>query len=348
MNWESIIDEYGLLIENKLEEILRDVVNNADKYHPFISRVYTNLKEFSFRRGKRLASCSTLLTYKGYTGTIDERILSVCSGIELYRQSILIHDDLVDVEETRRGGKTIHKAFAKEFDERLGEGVAVFLGDIAYSLAVQAIIDSGFPKNKVNDAIRLLSEGYREVNESQILDLLFEYKDVDVDEWRIMASKRAASLFKVTMLTGGILGEAPKEDLKLLKEAAVRIGYAFDIQDDIIDTFTSEEQYGRSPCRDVALGKKPLHIVYTLKTENPEVRNLFKSLRNMNKLSQEEVDKVRRVIRLTGGLDNAKNDLKKYAEEAKELISKTSMNKETKDFFNNLINYIENSLDWYR
>lgn len=348
MNWEGIIDEYGLLIEKKLEEVLSKFVNDADRYHPFISKVYSALKEFSFRKGKRLASCSTLLTYKGYTGVIDEKILSVCSGIELYRQSILIHDDLVDMEEMRRGGKTIHKAFAEEFDERLGEGVAIFLGDITYSLAVQTIMDSGFQRDRVNNAIQLLLEGYRKVNESQILDLLFEYKDVDVGEWRIMASERAASLFKVTMLIGGIFGEAPSEDLELLKEAAVRIGYAFDIQDDIIDTFASEEQYGRPPCRDIALGKKPLHIVYTLKTENSEVRNLFRRLRNMNRLSPEEVDEVRRVIRVTGGLDNAKNDLKNYAEEAKDLISKTSMNKETKEFFNNLINYIENSLDWYR
>ncbi|MBO3800170.1 MAG: polyprenyl synthetase family protein [Candidatus Brockarchaeota archaeon] len=347
MNWESIIDEYGLLIEKKLEEVFNNVINYADKYHPFISKAYSSLREFSFRKGKRLASCSTLLTYKGYAGVIDERILSVCSGIELYRQSILIHDDLVDMEEMRRGGKTIHRVFAEGFDKRLGEGVAIFLGDIAYSLAVQTIMDSGFPRNKVNDAVRLLSEGYREVNESQILDLLFEYKDVNVEEWRIMASKRAASLFKVTMLMGGILGEAPREDLELLKEAAVRIGYAFDIQDDIIDTFASEEQYGRPPCRDVILGKKPLHIVYTLEAQEPEVRTL-KNLKNMNRLSPEDIEKIRKIVRLSGGLDNAKRDLKTYAEEAKRLISKTSMENDVKNFFNHLINYIENSLDWYK
>ncbi|MEM1558479.1 MAG: polyprenyl synthetase family protein, partial [Thermoproteota archaeon] len=223
----------------------------------------------------------------------------------------------------------------------------VFLGDIAYSLAVQTIMDSGFSKNKVNDAVRLLSEGYREVNESQILDLLFEYKDVDVNEWRVMASKRAASLFKVTMTMGGILGEAPREDLELLRNAAVNIGYAFDIQDDIIDTFASEEQYGRPPCRDIVLGKKPLHIVYTLEAQKPEV-GVFKNLKNTNRLSQEDIEKVRGIVRLSGGLDNAKRDLKMHAEEAKRLISETSMKNDVKDFFNYLINYIENSLDWYK
>jgi len=348
MDWENTIEEYGLLIEKRLREVLDRAIREAEDYHPFIGKVYASLKEFSFRRGKKLASCSALLTYKGYTGAIDERILSVCSGIELYRQSILIHDDFIDMEDMRRGGRTIHKIFEEGFDERLGEGVAVFLGNISYSLAIQTIISSGFPNNKVDDAIRLLAEGYKEVNESQILDLLFEYKDVNVDEWRTMASKRAASLFKVTMTMGGMLGDASKEDLELLKNAAINIGYAFDIQDDIIDTFASEEQYGRPPCRDITLGKKPLHIVYTIETNSPEARIVFERLRRANKLSPEDIEDARRIVRLSGGLDNAKRDLKKYAEEAKMLISKTNMMGDVKDFFKNLITYIENSLDWYR
>lgn len=347
MNWEGVIEEYGLLIEKRLEEVLNNAIKDAENYHSFVGKVYAALKEFAFRKGKRLASCSTLLTYKGYTGVVDEKILAVCSGIEIYRQSILIHDDLIDMEEMRRGGKTIHKIFAEGFNNRLGEGVAVFLGNIACSLAVKTIMDSGFSKNKINDVIPLLSEGYKEVNESQILDLLFEYKDVDVNEWRVMASKRAASLFKVTMVTGGILGEAPREDLELLRSAAVNMGYAFDIQDDIIDTFASEEQYGRPPCRDIVLGKKPLHIIYTLESHNPEIR-MLRNLKNTNRLNSEDIEEIRRIIKLTGGLDNAKKDLEKHTKEAKRLISETRMKDDVKDFFNHLIDYIEGSLEWYK
>jgi geranylgeranyl diphosphate synthase type II len=85
------------------------------------------------------------------------------------------------------------------------------------------------------------------VNESQVLDLLFEYKTPDVNEWYVMASKRAASLFKASLLVGAVLADASEKDLRLLGEAAEHIGYCFDIQDDIIDTFASEEQYGRRP-----------------------------------------------------------------------------------------------------
>jgi len=252
------------------------------------------------------------------------------------------------MEETRRGGKAIHKIFSELFDERLGEGVAVFLGNIAYALAAQTIMGSGFPREKAVEALLLLSEGYREVNESQMLDLLFEYRDVDAEEWRIMASKRAASLFKVTMATGGLLGGAPEEDLQLLKEAAVNIGYAFDIQDDIIDTYASEEVYGRPPCGDIRLGKKPLHIVYALRSPDEEAAGFLKSLQGRVGLSKYEVEKARELVRRSGGLEKAKKASRRHAEEARRLVAETSMNEEAKDFFSHMITYIENSLDWYR
>ena len=228
MSWEKTLDKYGTVIEERLRTFLDEAVKEAGYYHPFIEKVYGDIEEFVLRKGKRLASCSTLLTYKGYTGKVDKKILKVCVGVELYRHAILVHDDMVDMDAQRRGGSTLHKKFMnsyRPYDSRFGDGAAVFAGNIAYALAVRAIMDSGFPEETINRILRLTSEGYRAVNESQILDLLFEQKDVSVNEWHVMASKRATSLFKVTMLTGAILGDAPEEDLSLLGKAAENMAY---------------------------------------------------------------------------------------------------------------------------
>ena len=348
MSWEKTLDQYGAVIEERLKGCLAKTVEEARSYHPFIAKVYSDLEEFLLRKGKRLASCSTLLTYKGYTGRVDERIKSVCVGIEIYRHCILVHDDLVDRDNLRRGEKTLHKKFMKNYDRRFGEGTAVFAGNIAYALAMRAIIGSGFPEEKVTKSLLLLSRGYQEVNESQILDLLFEYKDVTVTEWSIMASKRAASLFKVTMLMGAILGGASKNNLRTLEKAAVHIGYAFDIQDDLIDTFAQEAQYGRPACGDVAAGKKPLYIVYALNSAHQERSRTLREILGKKPLSQEERDLIRTVIRESGGLEAAKKTSKKHAEEAKTLIAKTGLHDDVKEFFNSLIFYIEENLDWYK
>jgi geranylgeranyl pyrophosphate synthase len=347
MSWEETLDHYGVLIEKRLRDYFAQVLREARAYHLFIEKVYSGLEEFAFRKGKRLASCSTLLTYSGYTGLVDDRILGVAVGIEVYRHCILIHDDLVDRDDLRRGEKTVHKMFGEGRAERFGEGVAVFLGDMAYTLATRAILDSGFEEDKLTEVLRILSKGYRDVNESQILDLLFEDEEVNVDEWYIMASKRAASLFKVTMLAGAVLADAPERDLRLLEKAAVNIGYAFDIQDDIIDTYASEDQYGRPPCRDLTLSKKPLHVICALRSKNQENSEALRKLLG-KKLDPEEIELARLAIEDSGGLEKSKEISKKHAETAKELVLKTMLNEETKRFFKSLINYIEESLEWYK
>ena len=348
MGWEETLEDYGVMIEERLKDYFKNIKREARRYHPFIADVYSNLEEYVLRRGKRLASCTTLLTYKGYTGRVDDNILDVCIGIEIYRHCILVHDDIIDMDVLRRGGKTIHHAFAKGYSDRFGEGVAVFLGNIAYSLASIAIINSRFPEEKIVKTLSLLSKGYQEVNESQILDLLFEYKNVNVDEWLVMASKRAASLFKVTILTGAILGDASKEDLKKLEEAAVNIGYAFDIQDDIIDTFADEKQYGKPPCRDIILGKKPLHVICALNSTDAEGSRTLNILLGKKHLNREDIHLIREMIKKSGGLEAAKEFSRKHAEMAKMLIIQTGLNNDVKEFFRSLISYIEESLDWYK
>lgn len=351
MIWEETLDKYNDLIEKHLKTFLIKVVEEAEIYHPFIGKVYSDIEEFVLRKGKRLASCSTLLTYKGYTRKIDEKILNVCIGIEFYRNAILVHDDLVDMDDTRRGGSTLHKKFMNSYspyNNRFGDGTAVFAGNILYALAFRAIMESGFPKDFIDRVLLLTSEAYRAVNESQILDLFFEQKDVSVDEWTVMASKRAASLFKVTILTGAILAGATKSDLSLLDEASENIGYSFDIQDDIIDSFAKKEEYGRSSCLDISKNKKPLHVVYALNAKNQKKSEALKCLLGKQFLTYGEKNLARKLLRESGGLDAAKKVSRRHAKQARKILTQTSLTEEVKEFFNSLILYIEESLEWYK
>jgi geranylgeranyl pyrophosphate synthase len=351
MSWEQTLDKYGAQVEERLSKLLSQEVKQAEGYHEFIGKVYAALEEFVMRKGKRLAACSTLLVYKGYTGEVDERILKVCVGVELYRHAILVHDDLVDLDNTRRGGPTLHKGFTdtySPFDQRFGDGIAVFGGNILYALAMRAIVDSGFPPETVQKVLRLTSEGYRQVNESQILDLVFEQKDVTVEEWTVMASKRAATLFKVTLLTGAILAGAPEADMKLLEEAAENMGFSFDIQDDIIDSFAKKEEYGRSTCLDISKNKKPLHVILALSSEDAKKAEGLRCLLGKPFLSYGEKDLARQLLRETGGLDKAKEASKSHAQKARALITQTTLAEDVKLFFDSFIEYIEQSLNWYK
>jgi len=194
--------------------------------------------------------------------------------------------------------------------------------------------------------LKTLNGGFQAVNESQVLDLLFEYEKPDVNGWYVMASKRAASLFKASLAIGAELAGASKEDVQLLREAGEHIGYCFDIQDDIIDTFASQEQYRRKPGGDLLKQKKPLHIVYTYSMANQGQLETFLGAIQARPL--EDLSKIRRVISDCGALQAAKSRSREHADSAKKLISETNMSTEVKDFFISLIDYVKESLDWYK
>ncbi|MCW4033663.1 MAG: polyprenyl synthetase family protein [Candidatus Bathyarchaeota archaeon] len=345
-SWEKILDEYGQIVEKELTDFLEKEIVESARYHDFIEKLYKELYDYIFRGGKRLASCSTLLVYKGFGKEIDDDIKAISIGIELIRHSILIHDDLVDNDELRRGALTIHEIYSKDKDPRFGNGIAIFSGNLLYSLALKAFRKSGYNLSRISNVTDLFIEGFKEVNESQVLDLLFEYKKPDIDEWYKMASKRAASLFKFSLLIGAILADAPKRDIELLREAAENIGYCFDIQDDIIDTFATEEQYGRKPGGDILKSKKPLHIVYTyMMGDQSQIDILHDSIQ---KGSLRDLEHIEEIIANCGALDAAKNCSRDHAKIAKKLILSTSINKEAKEFFVSFIEYVEKSLDWYK
>lgn len=338
--YEKLLEEYSNRVEEKLKEYFEQL--QLVPSNDFTREVHGHIREYVLRRGKRLASCGTILTYKGYSGKVDKEILNACVGVELYRHSILIHDDLVDRDEYRRGGKAFHRI--SNLDDRFGEGMAIFSGNILYAMALEAIQNSGFSKARIERVLLLFINEFRTVNESQILDLLFEYTQPNVEEWYEMAEKRAASLFKATMLAGAIFAGAEEKDPQVLEEAAVQIGYAFDIQDDIIGTFASEQQYGRPSGGDLLLGKKPLHVIYALESNNKELAKLL----GKKELTLEEIDNARTIIKSCGALNKAKEKSKEHAKKAKKLIQKTSMSSESKEFFYGFIDYIAESLEWYK
>ena len=339
----ELLDRYTALIEEEISKFFRAY---KPSYHPFLAELYSVLEKYCLRKGKRIASCTTLLVYQGYTGKIDEKILKACVGIELYRHAILIHDDLVDEDDERRGEKAFHRLFHR--GERFGNAAALFTGNLLYTLALDALSKGGFRKEKVEKVRDLFIEDYRNVNESQILDLLFEYEEPSLEGWRTMASKRAASLFNATILAGAVFAGASKKELHLLEKVAENIGYSFDITDDIIGTFASEGQYGRPSGGDIRLGKKPLHVVYALDLlkgwEGEEFRRSLKKMESTIK----DVEKIKEMIKKSGALEKAKNESKGYAEAARKTIAKTALLEKSKRDFSGLIDYVSESLDWYK
>lgn len=339
----NLVDKYSETIGVYTSRILEEFTVEAQRYHPVISDIYKAIEEYVGRRGKRIASTGFLAVYTGYRGKIDDEALKIAAAIEVYRHSILVHDDLVDEDRERRGGKAMHVTLAEKLGERFGLS-SVFVGNILYALSSKLIAESGFSKDEKLRILELQAEAYREVNESQILDLAFEFTKPNEEEWYTMASRRAASLFKLSFKAGGILGGASEEDVRLLEEAAFHVGAAFDIQDDLIDLIASEDEYGRKPGGDLAKRKKPLYIVYYLETGGKELQQLL----GKGELSYGELEKARSILREKGILDKTVDRALLHAEEALKILRRTEINEEGIRVIEELLELITRKTDWYR
>ncbi|WP_456473920.1 polyprenyl synthetase family protein [Candidatus Pyrohabitans sp.] len=337
---EEILDEYDAVIENEVRLYFSRAKEEAS-YHPFLGRLYENLAEYVLRRGRRLATTSALLVYSGIRGGVDANARTLALALELYRHAILLHDDLVDGDEERRGGKAFHRLFG--LGEGFGEAAAVFTGNMLYAMAFEVLED--VPKSE--ELRRLFARAYREVNESQVLDAYFEHVEPSVEEWYAMASRRAPSLFRLTLLAGAVLAEAGREDREHLERAGTEIGYAFDIQDDIIGTFATREQYGREPGGDVLRGKKPLHIALALELAPEKEREELRRILASRSAGRAEIERVKEIVRSCGALDEAKRIAGQHAAGAKTEIGKTSLSEEVKQVFAGFIDYVAESLEWY-
>jgi geranylgeranyl diphosphate synthase type I len=339
MKIESLLERHSREVERSLMDLWKREVERAQDYHPFIRGLYESAREFTLRGGMRIASFTTSMVSRGYGYGGGETIRAVCDAVELYRHSILVHDDLVDGDEMRRGRPTIHRKYGEMRDERMGIGASIFLGNIMYSMAIGRVLNSTLGCGTASALASELLRANIEVNESQTLDVFMEGAAPDRELWEIMASRRAASLFRATLRMGGILSGA-KGDLDLLGRAGEEIGYVFDIQDDIIDTLASRDDYGREPGSDLRTLKRPIHIIMAMERASPEQRAGIG-------FPDADLADVKELLSETGALEEARKMADGHRSRALELLSSTEMDRETCDLFSSLMDYIGKSLKWY-
>jgi len=334
-----ILDEYGELVEHEVESYFRSK-RAETRYDAVIAHVYDTLEAYVVRDGTRLASCIAIMVYRGYTHQLDTRIVKVAAGFELYRHAILIHDDIIDRDELRRGGPALHTLLGSRSTSS-GESSGLVAGNLLYALALDCIRRAGYEENLRCEALSLVNEAYRAVNESQLLDLQFEDAEPDEAAWYRMAKNRAGSLFRAATRIGAILGNAPASDEPILIKAAEELSYALDIRDDIMGTFGTEAEYGRKPVGDLLRFKKPLQLIYTLRNAPASA---VKDLETM--IRAEDFDGARAVIRMYG-LERAKERARAHALNSLTLLEETELRRETIEFFRDFIQYVMGTLNRY-
>lgn len=207
--------------------------------------------------GKRLRPVLTVLSGRalGYEG---EQLYALAAMVEFIHTSTLLHDDVVDESELRRGRATANNLF--------GNAAAVLVGDFLYTRAFQLMVGSGSLK-----ILDIMAEATNIIAEGEVMQLMnIGNTDISEAEYLRVIQYKTAKLFEAAAQVGAVLAGATAEQEQALKDYGMHIGTAFQIIDDVLDYSGSPEQIGKNVGDDLAEGKPTLPLIYLMRQGSEE------------------------------------------------------------------------------
>ena len=239
----------------------------------------------------------------GYAGRHHHDLAAV---VEFIHTATLLHDDVVDESDLRRGRNTANAMF--------GNAASVLVGDFLYSRAFQMMVE-------VNDmrVMRVLSDATNVIAEGEVLQLM-NCHDADVDEQRYLQVIRykTAKLFEAAAQLGAILGGAAPEVESALADYGMHLGTAFQLVDDVLDYSGMEADTGKHLGDDLAEGKPTLPLIYVLQNGTPEQSARVR--RAIEEGGRDDFSAVLAAIQTSGALDHARRQAAHEAELARAAI----------------------------
>ena len=212
--------------------------------------------------GKRIRPVLMLMAYNLYKEDVDS-ILSQAAGLETYHNHTLLHDDVMDKADMRRNKPTVHNVW--------NENTAILSGDAMLILAYRLMADC--PKEKLAEVLHVFTETTMEICEGQQWDMEFETRmDVKVDEYVEMIRLKTSVLLAAALKIGACLAGAPVEDAEKLYDFGVKMGLAFQLQDDWLDVYGDPKVFGKNIGGDILCNKKTYMLITALEEANAEQR----------------------------------------------------------------------------
>lgn len=265
--------------------------------------------------GKRIRPLITLLSVASINNKEDGKrtdinwlhAASIAAAIELVHNFSLVHDDIQDNSELRRGRKT---AWVK-----WGAPMAINVGDALFVIANQAALSlkEHYPAEMVVRASSLMNDCCLELTQGQFLDMSYEERtDLKIDDYWPMIGGKTSALLSVCTQIGALLGYAKEEEIELYRLFGYNLGLAFQVQDDILGIWGNEALTGKSAASDLVEGKNSLPVLFALEKNGDFARRW-----RQGPITANEVATVAAMLENEGG--------KAYAEKMSEELTQKAL-----------------------
>lgn len=307
------------------------------------------LEEFTMRGGKRIRPAFMYFSYLACGGNDKAEIMKASRSVELLQTFLLMHDDLVDRSDLRRGQPTAQRMFEKEFErldlsgdrEHFGQSTAMICGDIAHMLAYNSLMETNLPFEHREKARKLFDRIMFDTAYGWYREMLNTMKAEVVEDEVLRAMEYVSARYTIAgpVGLGAVLSGVNNRNLKVLTEYGLKLGIAFQIQDDILGMFGDEKEVGKPVNSDLMEGKKTL--LYTKLLTKLEGKEKDKFLAIYGKSDRlVDFNWVRDLMREEGVLFEVKEKARKLAEMALVELAKGEFVGEGKEFLEGIAEYI--------
>lgn len=291
-----------------------DVVKNPEGLYAPISYVLS-------LGGKRIRPVLLLMAYNLYKDDVEKAMLPAL-GLETYHNFTLLHDDLMDCADVRRGNPTVHRKW--------NENTAILSGDNMLVMAMQRV--SQCDSRYLADVVALFTKTAIEIDEGQQYDMDFEQRnDVKEEEYLEMIRLKTSVLLACALKMGAILAGAPSSDAEALYQFGEKMGLAFQLQDDYLDVYGNFETFGKKIGGDIMCNKKTYMLINAQLRATGEMANELASwIAQTNAVAEEKVPAVTRIYTALGIPELCQKRINAYFDEALACLDRVQLPDERK------------------
>jgi geranylgeranyl diphosphate synthase type I len=324
-------------IKNKIEKNLQNYIRDLNKSYSLnrISPLLAQkLKDFVLRPGKRVRPVLFVLGYKAFAKKEAAGLYRSAISIELLHDFMLIHDDIIDKSDTRRGKPSMHKMFDAYLKDRQnikfsGEDLSIVAGDIIYASAINCFLSVKEQAQRKEKALKKFIDAAFYTGCGEFIELLYGLKTIkkitQKDIYKIYDLKTACYTFASPLAIGAILAGAKRSQVNKIFQYGIYLGRAFQIKDDILGVFGDEEKIGKSIMTDLQEAKKTLLIWYAYNRANIKNKSRISEILSKANVKKGDLLNMRRIITDSGALDYAGREISRCIKKARRLNSSSSM-----------------------
>ncbi|MFH1398264.1 MAG: polyprenyl synthetase family protein [Candidatus Omnitrophota bacterium] len=296
--------------------------------------LFNTIREFVSRSGKRIRPMLFIISYLGFTKKCAPGLYSSALSIEFLHDYMLVHDDIIDKSDTRRGKPAMHKVlddYLKKYKgiKFNGQDLAIVAGDVIYAISLHSFLSIKENPLRKETALKKFIQATIYTGSGEFIELVYgtkNIKDISKEEiFRVYDYKTACYTFATPLAVGAILAGAGKSESDRLFSYGIYLGRAFQIKDDILGMFGHESKIGKSMFTDLKEAKKTILIWYAYNNSGSIIKKEIQKILTKPDAGKNDLLRMRDIMTRSGALESAKNEVLQLIEISKQELARSKM-----------------------